>query len=128
MNDREEIRRFINTNVRREWEEDNKNDGVDSHKDDWLLSLSRREWRLRTICMDGVRLNPLMMARTAFTTRLKQRSEELQRSITSYGIVIWPLVVRGEDHELKDGYCRYMTLRSMGISKVLAYIGFMPRS
>ena len=125
INDREEIRRFINTNVRREWEEDNKNDEVDSLKDDWLLSLSRREWRLRTTSVDKVGLNPVMMARTAFATRLKQRSEEMQRSITSYGIVIWPLVIKGEDHELKDGYCRYMTLRNMGVSKVWAYVGFM---
>jgi len=127
MNDRKEIRRFINANVRREWEEDNKNDGIDSRKDNWLLSLSSREWRLRTTYMGWVRLNPVMMASTAFTTRLQQRSEEMQRSITSYGIVIWPLVIRGEDHELKDGYCRYMALRNMGISKVLAYVGLMPR-
>ena len=126
INDRKEIRKFINTNIRREWEEDNKSDGVDSRKDDWLLSLSRREWRLQTVRMDVVRLNPAMMARSSFIAELNQRSREMRRSIVSYGIVIWPLVIRGEDRELKDGYCRFTTLRNMGIRKVFAYIGSMP--
>jgi len=128
VSDGEEIRRFINTNIRREWEEDNKSDGVDSRKDDWLLGLSRREWRLRTIRTDAVRLNPEMMARSSFTTELNLRSKEIRRSLTSYGIVIWPLVIGGEDRELKDGYCRFTTLRSMGISKVFAYVGSEPTS
>jgi hypothetical protein len=128
VSDREEIRRFINTNVRREWEEDNKNDGVDSRKDDWLLNLSRRKWQLRTFSMDMVRLNPAMMARSSFTTELNQRSKEMRRSLTSFGIVVWPLVIRGEDHELRDGYCRFTTLRNLGISKIFAYVGSEPTS
>jgi hypothetical protein len=126
VNDRKEIRRFINTSVRREWEEDNKNDGVDSRKDDWLLSLPRREWRFRILRMDRVRLNPEMMARSSFTTELNRRSREMRRSLTSYGIVIWPIVIRGEDYELKDGYCRFTTLRGMGIRTVFAYVGSEP--
>jgi hypothetical protein len=126
VNDREEIRRFINTNIRREWEEDNKNDGVDSRKDDWLLGLSRRDWRLRTLRTAVVRLDPATMARSDFTTRLNQRSKEMRRSIMSFGMIIWPIVIRGEDHELRDGYCRFTTLRNMGISRVFAYVGSEP--
>ena len=128
INDRKEIRRFINTNIRREWEEDNKSDGLDSRRDDWLRSLARREWRLRDIRMERVSLNPVMMASPVFASRLKQRSEEMQRSIADYGAVIWPLVLRGEDYMLKDGYCRFTTLRGMGKGKVLAYVGSMPRT
>ena len=126
INDRDEIRRFINTNIRQEWEEDNRNDGIDSRKDDWLLSLSRREWRLRIVGMDMVRPNPAMMARPSFTKELNQRSKEMCRSLTNYGILIWPLVIGGEDHELRDGYCRFTTLRNIGISKVFAYVGSEP--
>ena len=126
IDDRKEIRRFINTYIRREWEEDNRSDGLDSRKDDWLRSLARREWRLRDIRMERVRLNPVMMASPVFASRLKQRREEMQHSITDYGAVIWPLVLRGEDYMLKDGYCRFTTLRSMGMRKVLAYVGSMP--
>jgi len=126
IDNREEIRTFINVNVRREWEEDNLNDGIDSRKDDWLLNLSRREWRLRTLPMEKVRLDPEMMARSSFTAELNRRSKEMRRSLANYGIVIWPLVIRGEDHELRDGYCRFTTLRSMGISKVFAYVGSEP--
>ena len=125
INDRSEIRRYINSNVKHEWERDNQEDGVDSRKDDWLLSLPRRGWVLRTLESDRVRLNPSTMARRSFTSRLKQRSDELRRSILEYHTVIWPLVIQGEGFELRDGYCRFTTLKSMGIGKVMAYVGVL---
>jgi len=94
INDSEGIRRFINTSVRRKWEEDNRNDRVNSRMDDWLLSLSKRQWRLQTLSVNRVKLNPAMVARRSFRARLKARSEEMQRSIASYGVVIWPLVIK----------------------------------
>ena len=128
INDREEIRRFINSNIKKEWERDNQKDGVDSRKDGWLLSLPKREWRTTVLGTSKARLDPSMMSREAFTTRLRQRSEELRRSISEYGVVIWPIVVRGEDCELRDGYCRLAALRSLGVSKVMAYVGSLQRS
>jgi len=125
INDRDEIREFINSNVKREWERDNKEDGIDSRKDDWLLSLPKREWRLRILEIAKVRLNPSMMARRTFVMELKRRSEEMRRSMSEYYAVIWPLVVRGEDYELKDGYCRFTALKGMGATKVMAYVGVL---
>jgi hypothetical protein len=72
INDREEIRRFVNSNVKQEWERDNQKDGIDSRKDDWLLSLPKREWRARVLGTSKVRLDPSTMSREAFTTRLRQ--------------------------------------------------------
>jgi len=123
INDREEIRRFINTNVKGEWEQDNLTDGVDSRTDEWLLSLPKRQWCLRILETSEVRTNSQMMADETFTAELTRRSREMRRGISEYHAVIWPLVIRAEDNELQDGYCRYTTLRSMGIDKAMAYVG-----
>jgi len=127
LNDPKEIRRFINSNIRQEWERDNIDDGVDSKTDDWLLSLPRRVWRLRTLGVAKISLDPSMMAREGFVKHLNVRSDEMRRSISEYHrFVLWPLVLRGEDYRLKDGYCRYTTLKRMGIVRVLAYVGDSP--
>jgi len=34
-------------------------------------------------------------------------------------------VIQGEDFELRDGYCRFSTLKSMGVRKVMAYVGVL---
>ncbi len=125
LEDGEEVRQFINRNVRAEWERDNLTDGVDSSADPWLRSLRRRRWALKTVRVDAVRLDPQTVARAGFTRRLEERSRELRRSVEDYGAVIWPFVVRGEDAELKDGYCRLATLRRMGVTETMAYVGVL---
>ena len=128
LNDPKEIRHFINSNIGQEWERDNIDDGVDSKTDEWLLSLPRRVWRLRMLSVAKITLDPLMMAREDFVKRLDERSNEMRRSVSEYHrFVIWPLVLRGEDYRLKDGYCRFTTLKKMGIRRVLAYIGDFPK-
>jgi hypothetical protein len=127
LNDPKEIRRFINSNIRQEWERDNIDDGVNSKTDDWLLSLPRRVWRLKILDVVKITLDPLMMAREDFVKRLDERSDEMRRSVSEYHrFVIWPLVLRGEDYRLKDGYCRFTTLKRMDIRRVLAYVGDFP--
>jgi len=64
-----------------------------------------------------------MMMNKEFTRRLGKRSDEMRRSITAFRVVIWPLIIREEDYRLKDGYCRFTTLRKMGKSQALAYVG-----
>jgi hypothetical protein len=123
IDDVKEIRTFVNSNLREEWERDNQKDEVDSSTDNWLISLPRREWHLRNILTDSVNLDPSTMTREDFKARLEERSKELRRCITEYHSVIWPVVVRGEDYQLKDGYCRYAALRKLGVNKVMAYVG-----
>jgi len=43
----------------------------------------------------------------SFRTRLEERKRILEREIDRFGAVIRPLVVRAEDMQLMDGYCRY---------------------
>lgn len=123
INDPMEIRHFVNSNVKAEWECDNRNDGVDSRTDDWLVSLPGRRWCLRTVKTEIVKPDPSMMAKEPFMKRLEARSDELVRSISEYHSVIWPVVLRQEDYRLKDGYCRYMALRKLRVTKIMSYVG-----
>jgi len=118
-----QIRKFINTNLRQEWKKDAETDGVDPGRDPWLRDLSKMEWSLQTIAMAKVRPSLSMMRRQEFIARLKERSKELRRAIELYDQVIWPVIIQGNDSMLKDGYCRYTTLKTMGVKRTLAYVG-----
>ena len=123
IEDSSQIRRFLNTNIRHEWEKDAETDGIDPSLDPWLRDLPKLKWSLQTIAMASVRLDPSLIRREEFVERLKERSKQLRRGIELYDQFIWPIIIRREDSTLKDGYCRYTTLRSMGIKRTLAYVG-----
>jgi hypothetical protein len=57
-----------------------------------------------------------------FAERLAKRREELREGLENWGRVIWPIIVREEDVQVLDGYCRYTTLREMGVHQVYAHI------
>jgi hypothetical protein len=83
---------------------------------------------MRILETTKVRLDPSMMARSSFTMRLGERSDEMRRSISEYHTIIWPIVIRAEDNMLKDGYCRFTTLKKMQIGKVMAYVGALQKT
>lgn len=129
IEDPEGIKDLITTEIRREWEEDAKNEHRDPKKDPWLRTLSKRRWSLRIAEINTIRLNPEIMNYVdserdyVFRERLTQRRRELQTVIENFGVVIWPLIVREEDMQLVDGYCRYATLKAMNISRTYVYAG-----
>ena len=123
IDDPKQIRKFINTNLRQEWKKDAETDGVDPGRDPWLRDLSKLEWSLQTIAMAKVRPSLSMMRRQEFIARLKERSKQLRRAIELYDQVIWPVIIQGNHSMLKDGYCRYTTLKTMGVKRTLAYVG-----
>jgi hypothetical protein len=129
IEDPEGIKDLITTEIRREWEEDAKNEHRDPKKDPWLRTLSKRRWGLRIAEINTIRLNPEIMNYVdserdyVFRERLTQRRRELQTVIENFGVVIWPLIVREEDMQLVDGYCRYTTLKAMNISRTYVYAG-----
>ena len=57
-----------------------------------------------------------------FIEELNRRASEREESMLR-GISIEPLLVRGGDMELMDGYTRYMVLRKHRQDKLYAYIG-----
>ncbi len=123
IDDSSQIRRFLNTNIRHEWEKDAETDGIDPSLDPWLRDLPKLKWSLKTIAMASLRLDPSLIRRRDFVERLEERSKQLRRGIELYDQVIWPVIIRGEDSMLKDGYCRSTTLKAMGVKRTLAYVG-----
>ncbi len=129
IDDADEIYDFISTNVRREWEADSRDSGRDPKRDPWLQTLSRRRWKLQTVEVDKISLDPTIMNYVdvkrgySFRDSLARRRKELRSVIETYAVVIWPVIVRNEDMTLVDGYCRLTALGEMGISKVYTYVG-----
>jgi hypothetical protein len=127
----EAIYDFINTEVKEEWEADARSEGRDPRQDPWLKTLSKRKWSLAITRTDMVKLDPDIMnyvnSKTGydFAQRLAKRSEQLQREIKEFAHVIWPVIVREEDMQLVDGYCRYTALKTMKVSRIYAYVGAM---
>ncbi len=120
---------FINTNIRREWEADARSEGRNPDADSWLQGLSARKWSLETVQTRKVRLNPKIMEFIDdrrgynFASSLTKRSDSLKTAIETYSMVIWPLIVRAEDMQLMDGYCRYSTLERVNTPQTYAYVG-----
>ena len=129
VDDPKEIRTFVNSNIRKEWESDILDQGEDFEDGIWMSSLSGRKWQLKVVAMEDVRLNDRIMryknekTKYDFGEHLKERKKELESEIERFGAVLSPLVLREEDHRLMDGYCRYHVLKERGITHVYAYIG-----
>jgi hypothetical protein len=110
------IKKYVDVVLRKEWEADMEDDGGPSK--DWLTDMLRRRWSLQVLDMDDVSGSDYLGS-----PRLAERRAELKRGIERYGSVIWPVVVREENHHLADGYCRYTTLKEMGVLHLYAYVG-----
>ncbi len=129
IDDPDGIYDFINTEVRREWEEDVKSMPGDPASGLWLTTLPRRTWRLETVRAEAIRLDESVMnymdkkSGYNFAERLAKRRQELRKALELWGRVIWPIIIRKEDMQVLDGYCRYTTLKEIGVSKVYAYVG-----
>ncbi len=52
---------FVNTELRREWEEDVRSEGRDPKDDEWLKTLAKREWKLDIVKLEQIRLSPRIM-------------------------------------------------------------------
>lgn len=125
----EVISDFINTEVRKEWETDARSEHRNPKDDPWLKALSKRKWQLEIMGMSQIKLNAEIMdyvdpdRRYVFSQSLEKRSSELRQAIELGGLALPPLVVRREDNQLVDGYCRYNTLKSMNVTRTYAYVG-----
>lgn len=126
IEDPQSISDYINTNVRKEWELDVKEEGRNVDSDPWLKELSGRMWILKAARLNEIRLNPLVVNyRNSdkgydFQAELSKRRALLRRSL-EFGSVIWPIIV-DEKMTLRDGYCRYTTLAEIGIPETYCFM------
>ena len=124
-----EIGELVNSYIRREWETDKMNQNEDPKKSRWLGSLPLREWKLVKIGLTSIKLNDRIMSYSDaesgynFKRRLEERKPAIREDIEKYGGIIRPLVLRAEDLQLMDGYCRYHVLLDKGIKNAYAYLG-----
>jgi hypothetical protein len=131
IEDPDGIQDFINTEIRKELEADARSEHRDPKDDPWLKTLPRRRWHLEIMAVSKIKLDPDIMNYVdpergyVFSKSLEKRSAELRRSIELGGIVLSPLIVRSEDIQLVDGYCRYTTLKSMNVSRIYSYAGII---
>lgn len=129
IEDDDAIYNLINTEIRKEWETDARSEYRDPEDDPWLKTLRKRKWCLEVMPLARIRLNPDIMSYVdprrgyVFSESLERRSSELRQSIELGGVVLSPLIVRREDYQLVDGYCRHATLTAMGVTKTYAYVG-----
>jgi hypothetical protein len=130
IDDPEELFDLVNVNIRREWESDAISEGKNPEESEWLRSLSARRWQLEIVDIDKIIPNQELMsysdAKTGynFAKRLQERSEGLRHEIEASGRIIPPVILRSEDNQLMDGYCRYSTLKNMGVKGIYAYVGY----
>jgi hypothetical protein len=129
IEDPDAIYDFVNTELRREWEEDARSEGRDPKQDAWLKALPERRWILERINVDQIKLDPRIMDYTdvdreyIFKESLSKRSQELMETIDRFANVIWPVIVKKEDFMLVDGYCHHTTLKALHVSGTYAYVG-----
>jgi len=84
IDDANDIYDFMNTQLRREWIGDAKDEGRHPEDDTWLRELSKRKWRLEILELKTIRPNPYeFIPRTGynFEERLAQRSKDLHPGI-----------------------------------------------
>ena len=129
IDDHDAIYDFVNSVVRKEWEADARSERRDPKDDPWLTTLAKRKWHLEIIDMTRIKLDPDIMNYVdpergyVFSKSLEKRSAELRHNMECWSVVLSPLIIRKEDCQLVDGYCRYTTLKVMSVSRTYAYIG-----
>ena len=120
---------FVNSQVRKEWELDARSEHRDPKDDPWLMTLARRKWHLEILDMTRIKLDPEIMNYAdhergyVFSRSLEKRSAELRHNLEAGAVVLSPLIVREEDYQLVDGYCRCTTLKAMNVPRTYTYVG-----
>jgi hypothetical protein len=131
IDDPDAIYDFVNHEIRKEWEADARSEHRDPKDDPWLTTLARRNWHSEIMRITQIKLDPDIMNYVdpergyVFSKSLEKRSAELRHNIELGAVVLSPLIVRNEDFQLVDGYCRYTTLKGMKVSKTYTYLGIL---
>lgn len=110
----DKIREFVLDVAHAEWELLD----FDIYGDDLLYSA----WELREVELGQIKRNEELLASPKFQDDLKPRIAEIKALIRNAS-TITPLILRGSDFLIFDGYARYQAFKDLGIRKCLAYVG-----
>jgi len=108
------VREHILSMADKEWDPE---DFVRSGKD-----LRNATWRLEKVRVQSVRMRAELIRSRGFQDDLRPRIGRVLKMIQA-GRSIPPLVLRGEDLRIFDGYARLHALRQLGVAECLAYVG-----
>jgi hypothetical protein len=109
-----EVRDYVISVAKEEWETED----FDLYGDD----LYKSKWKLEEIEVDKITMRADLLASNEFLKDVSPRIEK-QLEIIPTGINIPPLILRGSDLLLFDGYARTNALKKLEKKKCLAYVG-----
>jgi hypothetical protein len=110
----EKIREYVENICKKEWTEND----FPVYGDD----LYKSDWKLEEILVANISVNDSLLKRKEFQQDLKPRIEA-QRDMLKSKTTIPPLILRGSDLLIFDGYARYHLFKELGIKQCLAYVG-----
>ncbi|MEE4298082.1 MAG: hypothetical protein V2J24_01455 [Pseudomonadales bacterium] len=90
--------------------------------DDFGADLHGKSWSLERVAVARVRPQNTLLASPEFQADVQPRIAA-QRCMHRRGEAIPPLILRGADLLIFDGYARWHLFRELGISTCLAYVG-----
>jgi hypothetical protein len=109
-----EVSEYIQNMAKEEWGPED----FELYGDD----LNKSEWKLEEIELDKITMRADLLASEEFMKDVEPRIEN-QLKIIPAGIAIPPLVLRGSDLLIFDGYARTNALKKLGKNKCFAYVG-----
>lgn len=106
---------YILAIANKEWEP---NDFI-KYGDDLNIS----QWILKIVSISEIKEQPHLMESQTFQEDLEKRIM-IQRNLFAKQKPLTPIILRGSDYLLFDGYARVHFLQELGIKRVLAYVGY----
>lgn len=85
--------------------------------------LKESQWKLEIVSINKIKEQTHLMASKTFQADLKKRIV-IQRKLYAKQTPLSPIVLRGSDYLIFDGYARIYFLKGLGIKHVLAYVGY----
>ena len=113
LGDSADIERYVLATSQAEWDsEDFEQYGQDLHD---------QVWHLAQVPVKSIRVLQHQLDSAEFIADVTPRIEQ-QRRLHCDGIAVPPLILRGHDHLIFDGYARWHLFSELGIRECLAYV------
>ena len=110
----EKVREYVLSICEKEWSV------IDFSEHEYDLYQST--WKLEEVTVSNITVNDSLLAQEKFQKDLTPRIEK-QRELFKLKEPIPPLILRGRELFIFDGYARYHLFKELNIKKCLAYVG-----
>lgn len=115
LKEKSKIRPYILDIAAKEWEpEDFINYGED---------LNQSQWKLKIVSIPKIKEQLKLITSQTFQADLTKRVAT-QKKLHAKRTPLSPIIIRGSDFLIFDGYARVHFLKTLGVKRVLAYVGY----